>query len=58
MAELEKGTRRANGESAIYLGKDGRWHARVPMGYKDNGSRTADMRRARRARNWLTRSGG
>ncbi len=36
MAE-KKGTRRANGESAIYLGADGRWHARVPMGYKDNG---------------------
>lgn len=37
MAEKKKGTRRANGESAIYLGKDGRWHARVPMGYKDTG---------------------
>ncbi|GAA3301137.1 hypothetical protein GCM10020295_43660 [Streptomyces cinereospinus] len=37
MAE-EKRTRRANGESAIYLGKDGRWHARVPMGYKDDGT--------------------
>ncbi|MFG3214785.1 tyrosine-type recombinase/integrase [Streptomyces tendae] len=37
MAEKKKGTRRANGESAIYLGADGRWHARVPMGYKDNG---------------------
>ncbi|WP_327656032.1 tyrosine-type recombinase/integrase [Streptomyces sp. NBC_00483] len=37
MSEKKKGTRRANGESAIYLGKDGRWHARVPMGYKDNG---------------------
>lgn len=36
-AKGKKGTRRANGESAIYLGKDGRWHARVPMGYKDNG---------------------
>ncbi|WP_327662372.1 MULTISPECIES: tyrosine-type recombinase/integrase [unclassified Streptomyces] len=35
--EKKKGTRRANGESAIYLGADGRWHARVPMGYKDNG---------------------
>lgn len=38
MAEKEKRTRRANGESAIYLGKDGRWHARVPMGYKDDGT--------------------
>lgn len=37
MAEEEKRTRRANGETAIYFGKDGRWHARVPMGYKDNG---------------------
>ncbi|MFG2789193.1 tyrosine-type recombinase/integrase [Streptomyces sp. NPDC048419] len=37
MAEKKKGTRRANGESAIYFGADGRWHARVPMGYKDNG---------------------
>ncbi|MBD3004334.1 tyrosine-type recombinase/integrase [Streptomyces sp. 5-10] len=37
MAEEKKRTRRANGESAIYFGKDGRWHARVPMGYKDNG---------------------
>ncbi|MFZ3558801.1 MULTISPECIES: tyrosine-type recombinase/integrase [unclassified Streptomyces] len=35
--EKKKGTRRANGESAIYKGADGRWHARVPMGYKDNG---------------------
>ncbi|MFJ6798842.1 tyrosine-type recombinase/integrase [Streptomyces sp. NPDC091268] len=38
MAESKKkGTRRANGETAIYFGKDGRWHARVPMGYRDNG---------------------
>ncbi|MCY0924910.1 site-specific integrase [Streptomyces sp. H27-H1] len=38
MAERsKKGTRRANGETAIYFGKDGRWHARVPMGYRDNG---------------------
>ncbi|MFD9629341.1 tyrosine-type recombinase/integrase [Streptomyces violascens] len=36
--KVKKGTRRANGESAIYLGKDGRWHARVPMGYKDDGT--------------------
>ncbi|MGW6710495.1 site-specific integrase, partial [Streptomyces sp. NPDC054956] len=35
--EQKKQTRRANGESAIYFGKDGRWHARVPMGYRDNG---------------------
>ncbi|WP_042420422.1 tyrosine-type recombinase/integrase [Streptacidiphilus anmyonensis] len=38
MAEEKKRTRRANGESAIYLGQDGRWHARVPMGYKDDGT--------------------
>lgn len=38
MAGEKKRTRRANGESAIYLGKDGRWHARVPMGYKDDGT--------------------
>lgn len=38
MAEERKRTRRANGESAIYFGKDGRWHARVPMGYKDDGT--------------------
>ncbi|WP_327253654.1 tyrosine-type recombinase/integrase [Streptomyces sp. NBC_01244] len=38
MAERsKKSTRRANGETAIYFGKDGRWHARVPMGYRDNG---------------------
>ncbi|MFF8261171.1 tyrosine-type recombinase/integrase [Streptomyces virginiae] len=38
MAETrKKRTRRANGETAIYFGKDGRWHARVPMGYRDNG---------------------
>lgn len=38
MAEEKKRTRCANGESAIYLGKDGRSHARVPMGYKDDGT--------------------
>ncbi|MEW2031037.1 site-specific integrase [Streptomyces roseifaciens] len=37
MAEEKKRTRRANGETAIYFGKDRRWHARVPMGYRDNG---------------------
>ncbi|MFJ6727420.1 tyrosine-type recombinase/integrase [Streptomyces sp. NPDC091281] len=36
MAEKKK-RRVANGETSIYFGKDGRWHARVPMGYKDNG---------------------
>lgn len=38
MADDKKRTRRANGESAIYFGKDDRWHARVPMGYKDDGT--------------------
>ncbi|MET9695602.1 site-specific integrase [Streptomyces sp. NPDC006529] len=37
MKDQKKRTRRANGETAIYFGEDGRWHARVPMGYKDNG---------------------
>ncbi|MET8297894.1 site-specific integrase [Streptomyces sp. NPDC005180] len=35
--EEKKRTRRANGETAVYFGQDGRWHARVPMGYRDNG---------------------
>ncbi|MGW4944515.1 tyrosine-type recombinase/integrase [Actinoplanes sp. NPDC004185] len=30
--------RKANGESTIYLGKDGKWHGRVTMGIKDDGS--------------------
>ncbi len=38
MADEKKRTRRANGEAAIYLGKDGRWHGRVPMGFKDDGT--------------------
>ncbi len=38
MEEQKKRMRRANGESAIYFGKDERWHARVPMGYKDDGT--------------------
>ncbi|MGO1055715.1 tyrosine-type recombinase/integrase [Crossiella sp. CA198] len=29
--------RRANGESSIYEGSDGRWHGRVTVGVKDNG---------------------
>lgn len=32
-----KGTRNANGESSIYLGKDGKWHGRVTMGVRDDG---------------------
>ncbi|GID98034.1 tyrosine-type recombinase/integrase [Amorphoplanes digitatis] len=30
--------RKANGESTIYLGKDGKWHGRVTMGIRDDGS--------------------
>lgn len=30
-------TRKPNGRSSIYLGKDGRWHGRVSMGVKANG---------------------
>ncbi|PJN19346.1 site-specific integrase [Streptomyces sp. CB02120-2] len=37
MKDQQKRSRRANGETAVYFGKDGRWHARVPMGYRDNG---------------------
>lgn len=33
-----EGTRAPNGASSIYLGSDGRWHGRVTMGVKDNGS--------------------
>lgn len=32
------GTRAPNGASSIYLGKDARWHGRVTMGVKDDGS--------------------
>jgi integrase len=37
MAENEKRTRRPNGASSIYFGKDGKWHGRVTVGIKDNG---------------------
>ncbi|WP_163512423.1 tyrosine-type recombinase/integrase [Fodinicola acaciae] len=30
-------TRRPNGSSSIYLGKNGNWHGRVTVGVKDNG---------------------
>ncbi len=30
--------RKANGESSIYFGADGRWHGRVTVGVKDNGT--------------------
>ncbi|MFE0022373.1 tyrosine-type recombinase/integrase [Amycolatopsis sp. NPDC059021] len=32
-----EGTRRPNGTSSIYEGKDGKWHGRVTMGILDNG---------------------
>lgn len=31
------GTRRPNGASSIYKGKDGKWHGRVTVGVKDDG---------------------
>jgi integrase len=30
--------RQANGRSSIYLGSDGRWHGRVTVGIRDDGS--------------------
>ncbi|GAB2572001.1 site-specific integrase [Streptomyces capparidis] len=40
MAENEgkKRTRQPNGASSIYFGKDGRWHGRVTVGVKDDGT--------------------
>ena len=38
MAESERRSRRPNGASSIYLGKDGKWHGRVTVGVKDDGS--------------------
>jgi len=35
--EQEKSTRRPNGASSIYLGKDGKWHGRVTVGVRDDG---------------------
>jgi hypothetical protein len=32
-----QGTRRPNGASTIYFGKDGYWHGRVTVGFLDNG---------------------
>ncbi|MBN9754773.1 integrase (recombinase) [Pseudonocardia sp. Ae406_Ps2] len=43
----EPGTRAANGESSIYLGGDGKWHGRVTVGTKDDGS--PDRRHVERA---------
>ncbi|MGP3950094.1 tyrosine-type recombinase/integrase [Streptomyces sp. 7N604] len=42
----KKRTRRPNGESSIYLGKDGRWHGRVTVGVRDDG--TPDRRHVSR----------
>ncbi|WP_435178751.1 tyrosine-type recombinase/integrase [Actinacidiphila sp. bgisy145] len=39
-------TRQPNGASSIYLGNDGRWHGRVTVGVKDNG--TPDRRHVSR----------
>lgn len=39
--------RKPNLESTIYLGSDGRWHGRVTMGVKENGSPDRRHRRAR-----------
>jgi integrase len=33
-----EGTRAPNGAASIYLGSDGRWHGRVTVGVKDDGS--------------------
>lgn len=37
-----EGTRAPNGASSIYLGGDGKWHGRVTVGVRDDGS--ADRR--------------
>ncbi|NYI05579.1 tyrosine-type recombinase/integrase [Allostreptomyces psammosilenae] len=35
--EKKKRTRRPNGASSIYFGKDGKWHGRVTVGVRDDG---------------------
>ncbi|MFP3989382.1 site-specific integrase [Streptomyces sp. E11-3] len=35
--DKKKRTRKPNGASSIYLGKDGKWHGRVTVGVRDNG---------------------
>jgi integrase len=42
----KKRTRQPNGASSIYFGKDGRWHGRVTVGVKDDG--TPDRRHVSR----------
>ena len=46
MEETSKRTRQPNGASTIYLGNDGRWHGRVTVGVKDDG--TPDRRHVSR----------
>ncbi|GHF25898.1 site-specific integrase [Streptomyces griseoluteus] len=46
MAEGKKRTRQPNGRSSIYLGKDGKWHGRVTVGVRDDG--TPDRRHVER----------
>lgn len=46
MEENPKRTRQPNGASTIYLGNDGRWHGRVTVGVKDDG--TPDRRHVSR----------
>ncbi|QKV93970.1 site-specific integrase [Streptomyces sp. NA02950] len=46
MADEKKRTRRPNGASSIYEGKDGKWHGRVTVGVRDDG--TPDRRHVER----------
>ncbi|GHD70940.1 site-specific integrase [Streptomyces mirabilis] len=46
MAEEKKRTRQPNGRSSIYFGKDGKWHGRVTVGIRDDG--TPDRRHVER----------
>ncbi|MER6431336.1 site-specific integrase [Streptomyces sp900105245] len=46
MAEEKKRTRQPNGRSSIYLGKDGKWHGRITVGIRDDG--TPDRRHVER----------
>jgi integrase len=46
VAEEQKRTRQPNGRSSIYLGKDGKWHGRVTVGIRDDG--TPDRRHVER----------
>ncbi|MFJ8211864.1 tyrosine-type recombinase/integrase [Streptomyces sp. NPDC096033] len=46
MAEDKKRTRQPNGRSSIYQGSDGKWHGRVTVGIRDDG--TPDRRHVER----------